>query len=148
MQMSLPLSRLNKKKSSMIPYSSRVSRTLLILFFLAVLGYGIFEARGIVLGPRIEVDEAPLVVSTEFVRIQGAATRIATLTMNGTAISVTEEGLFDEPLLLHEGENRIILQARDKYGNETTKTVTLIYRPDTTPTPATMPGTMTPDIAH
>ena len=143
----LPLHQKNNT-ASMIPYSSRVSRTLLVLFFLAVLGYGIFEARGIVLGPNIQVDEAPLVVSSEFVRIQGVATHIATLTMNGTAISVTEDGLFDEPLLLHEGENRILLRAQDKYGNETTRTVTLIYRPETSPSSATMPGTTTPTVAH
>lgn len=97
-----------------------------------VVGYGLFEARGIVFGPRIQVDETPLEVFEQFVRIQGSAARIAALTMNGAAISVTEEGFFDEPLLLHRGENRIVLRATDKYGNATTRTVTLVYIPPST----------------
>lgn len=113
----------------MVPYSSRVSRSLLLFFFMIVVGYGLFEARGIVFGPQIQVDETPLEVSEQFVRIQGSALRISSLTMNGAAIPVTEDGFFDEPLLLHKGENRIVLRATDKYGNATIRTVTLVYAP-------------------
>lgn len=136
--------RTTPRTPDMVPYSARVSRVLLVIFFLAVFGYGLFEARGIVLGPRIEIDETPLEVSEQYVRIQGAATHIATLTMNGAAIPVTEEGVFDEPFLLHMGENVIRFQAADKYGNTTEKTVTIIYAPVTPAVPPAEVATTTP----
>lgn len=117
----------------MLPYSFRLSRLILLLFFLFALGYGLFEARGIVLGPRIEVDDTPVRSASAFVRIEGRATHIASISMNGAEIPVTAEGAFDEPYLLGPGENRIELAARDKYGNETRRTVVIYYEATSTP---------------
>ncbi len=118
----------------MLPYSTRLSRIALVIFFLAVVGYAIFEAQAILLGPRIAVDDATsAVLNQQFVKIQGTATHIASLTMNGADIPVTETGSFDEPFLLAPGENRIELVAKDRYGNATTRVVTLYYVPTTTP---------------
>ncbi len=122
----------------MLPYSFRLSRLIILLFFLFALGYGLFEARGIVLGPRIEIDDAPVRSESSFVRIQGRATHIASISMNGAEIPVTAEGAFDEPYLLGPGENRIELAARDKYGNETRRTVVIYYQATSSP-PAPAP---------
>lgn len=124
----------------MLPYSFRPGRIILIIFFLFALGYGIFEAQGIVLGPQIRVDETPISSTTQFVRIQGVATHIASLSMNGAAIAVTTDGAFDEPFLLAPGQNRVILSAKDKYGHATEKTLVLYYdAPPTTSSSPTLP---------
>ncbi len=126
----------------MLPYSTRLSRIGIGLFFLLAIGYGFFEAQGILLGPTIDVPSAPMVVHQEFIRIQGTATHIASLSMNGAEIPVTEAGAFDEPFLLAKGENRIALDAKDKYGNVTHKVLTVVFAPTSTP-PTTPPATST-----
>lgn len=117
----------------MLPYSFRFSRIILFAFFLFAVLYGLFEAQGILLGPRIEIDGMPVHVTTDFVRIQGVATHIASISMNGAEIPVTATGAFDEPYLLGPGENRVEFVAKDKYGNTTTKTVVLYYEATSTP---------------
>lgn len=114
----------------MLPYSSRLSRIALLLFFLLVIGYGFYEAQAILWGPRIEIASAPTRATDRYVRIQGSATHIASLSMNGAEIAVTESGEFDEPFLLSNGENRILLEAVDRYGNTTEKTVVIYYVPE------------------
>ena len=112
----------------MLRRDSRLVRTALTLFFLLVIGYGVYEARGILYGPRIHV-EAPALVTDPFFHVQGRAERIVELRLNGAIISVTESGEFDEPLLLAEGSNRIALEARDARGRLTSETLDIVYRP-------------------
>jgi hypothetical protein len=121
----------------MLPYSFRPGRIILVVFFLFALGYGIFEAQGIVLGPQIHIDDASVESSTQFVRIQGVATHIASLSMNGAAIPVTTDGAFDEPFLLASGENRVVLSAKDKYGHTTQKLLVLYYHATSSPATST-----------
>jgi hypothetical protein len=116
----------------MLPYSTRLSRLAIFGFFVLAILYGLYEAQGILLGPSIEVATVPTAVSDEFIRIQGTATHIASLYMNGAEIPVTETGGFDEPFLLARGENRITLEARDKYGNLSRKVLAIIYAPTST----------------
>lgn len=129
----------------MLPYSFRFSRIVLFAFFLFAVLYGLFEAQGILLGPRIEIDDLPVHTTTDFVHIQGTATHIASISMNGAEIPVTATGAFDEPYLLGPGENTVEFVAKDKYGNITTKTVILYYDASTSPaTRAIPPGEASP----
>ncbi len=66
------------------------------------------------------------------VHIQGAATHIAVLSLNGKQIAVTETGLFDEPYLLAPGTNHIVLDAKDKYGNTAQRIMQVVYIPPKT----------------
>ena len=112
----------------MLPYGdSRFTKIALGLFFLIVIGYGYFEARALLFGPRIDIESQMTVSHDKFVRIQGETQHIASLSMNGKAISVTKEGIFDEPYLLAPGSNRIYLEAKDKYGNTTTRVIQIYY---------------------
>lgn len=118
----------------MLPYrQSKLTRILLILFFVALLGYAYYEVRGILYGPQITLP-SDIVHSTErFITVRGQADRIATLRMNGGAVSVTEEGVFEEPLLLAPGLNRVVFDAEDKYGNRSRKVLQIVYTPQETP---------------
>lgn len=114
----------------MLPYrSSRIVVILLVLFFLAVLGYGYFEARSILYGPQIMVatPTVPASVSEPLVHIRGSARNIVILRMNGVPVSVTETGNFDEALLLAPGYNKVVLSASDKLGRTTEQVLEIIY---------------------
>lgn len=114
----------------MLPYrDSRLTYIALGIFFLIVLGYAYFEAQGLLFGPSITVTSTVTEVHEPFITIKGKAERIASLSMNGKTISVTEEGAFEEPYLLAPGYNRIALDARDKYGRSRSAAIEIVYTP-------------------
>ncbi len=137
----------------MLPYrDSRLTQIALAVFFIVLLGYAYFEARGILFGPRIEITSAVSEVHDPYVMVKGHAERIAALLMNGKAIAVTEDGIFEEPYVLSEGYNRITLDAKDKYGRSTQKTLEIVYTPDhnapKTVVPTSTEATSTEGVAH
>ncbi|MCE9541027.1 hypothetical protein K8R03_00520 [Candidatus Kaiserbacteria bacterium] len=136
----------------MLPYrDSKLTKAALGIFFLIIVGYAYFEARGFLYGPRISVPETVQEVHDPFILIKGTAQHISELRMNGKAIPVTESGDFEEPYLLTEGLNRIILDAKDKYGREQYQIMQVVYVaplggvPTATTTPAL--STTTPATA-
>lgn len=119
----------------MLPYrDSRFMRLGLLAFFLILAAYAYYEAHGVLEGPVITISGRAMETSQPLIRIQGKAERIASLSMNGTAISVSENGEFDEPYLLAPGYNRIVLDARDKYGKTSERVIEIIYRSTATST--------------
>src|SRR5882672_7866899 len=101
----------------MLPYrDSKFTLIALIVFFLIAAGYAFFEARGQLFGPTISVPNEVSEMHDPYVLIQGTADRISSLSMNGKAITVSEDGAFSQPYLLAPGDNRIVLDAKDQYG--------------------------------
>lgn len=127
-----------------LPRDGKITKILLALFFFLVLGYAYFEAQGFLFGPSISVTETPTEVHDPFFTVQGTAVRISSLSMNGAEISVTEDGGFSEPYLLADGLNRIVLDAKDKYGRSSRAVVQVVYIPPETPVPAPQTATSTP----
>jgi hypothetical protein len=129
----------------MLPYrDSKITRIVLIIFFILVIGYAYFEAQGLLFGPEISVTSNVTEVHDPFVTIQGQASRIASLSMNGKQIAVTEGGSFSVPYLLAEGANRIVLDASDKYGRSRRQVIEIVYIPDASTSPQTLTATSTP----
>src|SRR3989344_2865692 len=119
----------------MLPYrDSRLTYIALGIFFLIVLAYAYFEARGLLFGPDITVTSQVTEVHDPFVTIKGKADRIASLSMNGKTIPVTENGAFEEPYLLAVGYNRIVLNAHDKYGRSRSRAIEIVYTPSSAET--------------
>lgn len=115
---------------AMLPYrDSRLTTIGIAIFFILALGYGYFELQGILYGPTLTVPQAATTVHDPFVTITGKADRISSLSMNGAPITVTEDGSFSEPYLLTPGINRITLDAKDRYGREKQRIVTIVYAP-------------------
>lgn len=118
----------------MLPYrDSRLTKIALGVFFLLVIGYAYFEAQGILFGPSISIPTNSIEVHDPFIIIKGQADRISSLSMNGKEIQVTESGAFEEPYLLAEGLNRIVLDAKDKYGRTSRKVIEVVYTPSALP---------------
>ena len=134
----------------MLPYrDSRITYIALGIFFLIVAAYAYYEARGLLFGPSIMVSSEITQVYDPFVTIKGRAERIASLSMNGNIISVTEDGVFEEPYLLNPGYNRVVLEASDKYGRTRSRTIEIGYTPSTgsgqAPTTETAPAASATD---
>ncbi len=104
-------------------------KVVLVLFFILIVLYAYYEARGLLFGPSIEVPQEAAVVHERLVTIRGMAERISELTMNGRPVTVTEDGAFEEPYLLSGGYNRIVLRAQDRYGRTRESVVEVIYEP-------------------
>ena len=115
----------------MLPYrDSKITKLALVAFFIVLIGYGYFEARGFLYGPRIIVPSQITEVRERLVLVKGQTERIAELRMNDRPIAVTEDGHFEEPYLLAPGLNRIILDARDKYGRTRQEIIQIVYVQD------------------
>ena len=116
----------------MLPYrDSRITRIVLVTFFILVALYAYYEGRGLLYGPAIEIDNRVMEVSEPFITIEGNARRISSLSMNGTSIVVTEDGAFSEGYVLAPGYNRITLSARDRWGKTTERSIEILYTPST-----------------
>lgn len=112
----------------MLPYrDSRFTKVVLVLFFVAVAAYAFFEGRGLLYGPSISIENRVMEVSEPLITIEGSASRIATLSMNGHVIPLTEDGEFAEDYLLKPGYNRITLMARDRYGKKVERSIEILY---------------------
>ncbi len=133
----------------MLPYrDSRITQVALGIFFLIVIGYAYFEARGILYGPSISVTSQVTEVHDPLIMVQGQAEHIASLSMNGKQISVTENGAFEEPYLLAPGDNRIVLDARDTYGRSREQVIEVVYVPNAASSSAnSMVATSTPAVS-
>ena len=134
----------------MLPYrDSRLTIIILGTFFALAALYALFEARGQIFGPTIEIQKYETLVHDSFFQIGGKAERISKLTMNGNDISVTEKGDFMEAYVLAPGYNRIVFDARDTYGRTTNNILEITYVPTSTPPTTDTPqeATSTPGTA-
>jgi hypothetical protein len=131
----------------MLPYGTGwLSKIVLIAFFIVLAGYGYYELRGILYGPRIDVPSGVQEAYEPYILIQGHVEHISSLSMNGHPVSVTEDGYFEEPYLLSPGLNRILLDAEDTYGQKRQEVVHIFYTRSATSTNAVWPET-TPESA-
>lgn len=127
---------------------SRLTILILGAFFVLAIVYGIFEARGQIFGPSIEVAKYEAVVHDSLFQISGTASRISKLTMNGHDVAVTEKGDFKEVYVLAPGYNRIVFDAQDSYGRRAQKTLEITYESTSTPPTQRAPAvsTSTPEL--
>lgn len=108
---------------------SKPVRIALYCFFALLACYALYEAWGMLYGPRIHIPEETIVVTEAYTLISGNAERITELRLNGARIPVTEAGEFSESYLLAPGTNYLILEARDARGRRTERTLTIVYNP-------------------
>ena len=104
--------------------------TLTTLFAIAILGYALFQARNIISGPIVIVQEPENGATLDYslVDIKGTAKNISHISMNDRQIFTDDKGEFNEKLLLSYGYNIITIKAKDRFGRDTEKTLELIYK--------------------
>lgn len=112
---------------------SKLGRISLVIFFVLLILYALYEAWGMLFGPAIEIPSESVTVYEQYTLITGHAERITELRLNGKPIPVTESGEFEEPYILAEGTNYLVLEARDARGREARETLTILYVPGASP---------------
>ncbi len=88
----------------------------LIIFML----FGLYKAKDFLVGPKIVI-ESPIdgqVFTTSDIEINGQASNISLLYLNGRQIFTNQNGNFKENLLLARGYNILQIEAKDKFNRE------------------------------
>lgn len=101
------------------------------LLVLTLVSYSAFQARFIILGPRVEITSHTdgEVVESAFVVIEGRATNISWISLNDRQIFTDEEGFWSEELVVPEGMSTLTVKVRGKMGEdiEKEKSIRIIY---------------------
>ena len=104
-----------------------IRRALISLALVMLVGYGLFNARNIILGPSIEIlaPQAGAETADTTVMIRGIAKNITFVSLNERPILVDTSGIFEEKLLLSPGFNTIRVYARDRFNKETEEIISI-----------------------
>lgn len=105
-----------------------VRRGLLGLFALLVISYGLYETRGLLGGPIVEISEPTdgFVTASSTVFLKGRAARASQITVNGRDILIDQNGKFSEELLLRPGHTILELKAVDSFQRKTVQQLRII----------------------
>lgn len=103
---------------------------LLIILFILLIAYSLYQARALLVGPQIWVEnpkdghrvEDPLVI------VEGQSKNIAWISLNDRQIFTDEEGKWSEKLLVSPGLSIMTVKARDRFGREIKKSVQVILK--------------------
>ena len=100
----------------------------LVLLAAIIAGYGYFRARDLIHGVTISVSGVydGEGVHDAYLPISGNARNAVHLTLDGRDIQIDQNGDFHEDIVLLPGYNVLTLDARDKFGKETSKVFRVI----------------------
>lgn len=111
-------------------------RAALVLILLAG-AYGLFQARYFVQGPLLTI-QSPQPGSTltdTLMHIRGTASHVSQVSLNGRPIFISEEGTFDESLLVPQGYGMFVVEAEDRFGRHVRREIELFGAPPEAGTP-------------
>ncbi len=94
-----------------------------VLFFLIIIVYSLFQARFVILGPYIEIQtpQNGASLETNLVNITGRAENISFISLNDRPIFVDKNGNWNEKLIAPQGLSIITVRAKDRFGRNTEK---------------------------
>ncbi len=115
---------------------------LAVVIFLSLGLYAYLQSREFLQGPVLTMQspENGALATTSFMVLQGTARNVSFLTLNGRQIFTDEQGRFREPLLLSEGYNIMLLEAKDRFGHTDARRLELVYKPTASPSSAVVPA--------
>lgn len=103
---------------------------LIAIFLLFVVSYITFQARFLIVGPQITLEnELALHQNSRQITISGTAFNISRLWMNDRPIFTDAQGNFSEAFVLENGYTVTTIRAEDRYGREATIKRTFVYTP-------------------
>ena len=106
-------------------------RVAVIIAAVLIFGYALFEARGMLRGPAIVIED-PLqgaTISEGLITVTGYAKNTQSISMNDRTIFLSEEGRIEEPVALLEGYNKIMFRGTDRFGTTKVLELVLVYIP-------------------
>ncbi len=105
----------------------RIKITLLL--FTAIVVYAIWNAKNLILGPRIDVLE-PIdgsLLSSNTVLIKGVVKNGSFISLNGRQIFTDDMGIFLEEILPLKGYNVVEISAQDRFDKKRSKIIRFYY---------------------
>lgn len=113
--------------SNKVPQIIKVLPAILVIVLIG--GYIIFNTRIFIKGPQLSIStpQNGLVMDEKLTHIKGETHNTSFISINDRAISVDEKGNFNSPILLHEGNNYIVIKANDRFDRQVTETLNLVY---------------------
>ena len=102
----------------------------LITLFLILASYSLYQARFLIIGPQIWI-ESPQdgeVLKNQLVTIEGGAENVVWISLNDRPIFIDEKGRWSEELIVSSGTSIMTLKARDRFGREEEKRITLVLK--------------------
>ena len=106
----------------------RPKHAFFIVLFILLIAYSLYQARFLVLGPQIWIDNPQdgSTVDDSLVIMEGRSKNIAWISLNDRQIFTDEEGVWGEKLLVSEGVSIMTVSARDRFGRETSRSVQIV----------------------
>ena len=101
------------------------------LLVLTTLGYGLFEARALIVGPQVTIStpKPHSVVEGVVYTVRGRATGVTRVRLNGRPVTLDARGEFEETLLVPEGGATLVLDAENRFGRHAQQTVSIFGKP-------------------
>jgi hypothetical protein len=108
--------------------ASVVFATCLVL---VTFGYGLFQARALIVGPQITLfspTPGNTLLGTTYT-VRGKAQHVSQVTLNGRPIPLDAKGVFEETLLVPEGYGVLLLEGNNRFGRTVAKRIDIVGRP-------------------
>ncbi|MBF05283.1 hypothetical protein CL644_01080 [bacterium] len=113
----------------MLPHHSKLTKYFFAAFVVVLLFYAYFEARNLLYGPQIVLQSGEAItVQEELIEISGTVKNVVEITLSGRPVFIDDTGFFTEKLLLADGLNRFVFEARDKFNRKTQEVLEVVYQ--------------------
>ncbi|MBP9760268.1 MAG: hypothetical protein KBD24_02760 [Candidatus Pacebacteria bacterium] len=106
-------------------HNNTASLYISIILILCTLGYGLFEARNLIIGPILTVQyptPGALLTDTLF-EVHGNAQNVTHLMINGQPVTMNLTGDFTETRITPDGYGVLLIEAVSRFGRKTSKRV-------------------------
>jgi hypothetical protein len=105
-----------------------MKKYLTITFFVLIAAYALFQARFLILGPKITIDSPrnDSTVDAGVLTVSGVARNVSFISVNDKQIYTDTEGRWQEKLIAQRGINIIKLRALDRFGRESERYVRVV----------------------
>jgi hypothetical protein len=111
---------------------TKLKITFIGMGILAICALTAFELRNLIRGPRVEIicNTEPcnkIVTDSNFYALVGKTSNISDIHIGERKIYTNKEGYFTTPITLYPGTNTIHIYAKDRFGKEVKKDISVYY---------------------
>lgn len=103
---------------------------LFVAFLALIFLYSLFQARFLILGPRVSISSPKNgdSVPAGLIVIRGSASNVSWLSLDDRQIFTDQKGQWSEKLMAPAGTSIITVTARDRFGRTRTETVEIFAK--------------------
>lgn len=103
---------------------------ILIIVFVFLIAYSLYQARFLIFGPEIKIfyPKDGEVVIDRIVVMEGLAKNISWISLNDRQIFTDEKGQWSEKLIVSPGTSIMTVKVRDRFGRAREKSIHIILK--------------------